>query len=88
METALLVTTLRNEADAWSKANGGAGDISSIMIQAADKIERLRAALKGCADDLEASVNAEYRGTLDYPSQRRKYDRDMGPVIRARHLLG
>ena len=36
---------------------------------------------------VEAIVNAEYRGTLDYPSQKRKYDRDMGPVLRARKLL-
>ena len=50
-------------------------------------VEQLRSALRACADDLEASVNAEYRGTLDYPSQKRKYDRDMEPVNRARNLL-
>lgn len=52
-----------------------------------DEIDRLRAALKECADDLEASVNAEYRDTLDYPSQKLKYDRDMQPVMSARKLL-
>jgi len=49
---------------------------------------KLRTALIDCANDLEASVDAEYRGTLDYPSQRRKYDRDMEPVKRAREALG
>lgn len=52
------------------------------------EIERLRAALTECADDLEASVKAEYQGTLDYPSQRRKFERDMEPVRKARALLG
>ena len=49
---------------------------------------------RDCADDLEASVNAEYRmfrfnegGTLNYPSQKRKYDQDMESVNRARNLL-
>jgi len=50
-------------------------------------VEQLRSALRDCADDLEASVNAEYRGTLNYPSQKRKYDQDMEPVNRARNLL-
>ena len=57
------------------------------LTAAIQRISALEAALKECADDLEASVNAEYRGTLDYPSQKRKYDRDMGPVLRARSLL-
>lgn len=47
----------------------------------------LRAALKDCADDLEASVKHEYDGVLDYPSMKLKFDRDMQPVLRARELL-
>ena len=43
--------------------------------------------LMDLADDLEASVNGEYQGTLDYPSQKRRYDRDMQPVQRARKFL-
>lgn len=51
------------------------------------EIERLRTLLKECADDLEAELNARYDKTLDYPSQRLKYDRDMTPVREARSAL-
>lgn len=54
----------------------------------AKEIERLREALKECADDLESLVKAEYAPMLDYPDKRRKYKRDLEPVIRARELLG
>ena len=52
-----------------------------------EEIERLRAALRECADDLEAYINAHYGKTLDWPSQQRRYDRDMIPVVEARKLL-
>jgi hypothetical protein len=49
---------------------------------------RLREALKACADDLEAEVCARYAGTQDlYPSERRRFDRDMEAVTAARQLL-
>jgi regulator of replication initiation timing len=51
------------------------------------QVEALSKALAECADDLEASVNAEYAGTLDYPSMMRKFERDMEPVVRARAAL-
>ena len=50
--------------------------------------KKLRAALRDCADDLAAELEARYHRTLDYPSQKRKYDRDMAPVLTARALLG
>ena len=62
-------------------------DLAKQSQEQQAEIERLRAALKECADDLEASVNAEYHGTLDYPSQRRKWERDLQPVAAARKLL-
>ena len=68
----------RAEATLLRKENG--------KLQA--EIERLRAALKECADDLEAELNGRYANTLDYPSQRIKYDRDMTSVRAARTLLG
>jgi|HubBroStandDraft_4_1064222.scaffolds.fasta_scaffold94879_3 hypothetical protein len=52
------------------------------------QIRELKDALIECANDLEASVKAEYEGTLDYPSQYRKFERDMEPVVKARRLLG
>lgn len=63
--------------------NSAAAEIERLTAE----VERLRAALKDCADDLEASVNAEYAGTRDYPSQESRYQRDMRPVYAARHLL-
>ena len=51
------------------------------------EIERLRAALRECANDLECELNGRYDQTLDYPSQRAKFDRDMQPVLAARKLL-
>ena len=84
--------------DFSDKLNEAAAEIECLrltveQLQSLDgrqqrKIERLRAALRACADDLEASVNAEYHGTLDYPSQKRKWERDLEPVKRARELLG
>jgi len=50
---------------------------------AADMVE----SLEQCAADLEASVNAEYAGTLDYPSQARKHERDLEPVRKARAAI-
>jgi hypothetical protein len=52
------------------------------------EIHRLRAALKACADDLEGEVCARYAGTQDlYPSERRRFERDMEAVTAARQLL-
>lgn len=48
----------------------------------AELVEALR-----CADDLAAMVEHHYDRTLDSPSQRRRYDRDMAPVLRARALI-
>ena len=51
-------------------------------------VAELRAALKACADDLEAEVCARYAGTQDlYPSERRRFERDMEAVTAARQLL-
>ena len=62
-------------------------DFEERAWRAEAKVKLLSVALKECADDLEASVNAEYHGTLDYPSQRRKWERDLQPVAAARKLL-
>lgn len=55
------------------------------------KQRQLRGMVAELADELEASVNAEYGGRLledMRPDERRRYDRDMEPVRRARELLG
>jgi hypothetical protein len=51
------------------------------------EIERLREALRECADELEVVVEDRYRNTKSYPSEKRKYDRDIAPVLKARDLL-
>lgn len=58
------------------------------LAEVGRELDKMREALKECADDLEASVNAEYAGMLDYPSMARKHARDMEPVKKARALLG
>lgn len=57
---------------------------SDLMHEAADEIEQMRAALKECADQLEKWVRANY---APVPSEKRRYDRYMAPVIKARKLL-
>ena len=50
-------------------------------------LKRLCVCLKECSDDLAAHIDYHYSRTLDYPSQKRRYDNDMQPVIEARKLL-
>lgn len=57
------------------------------MADCEPEIERLRAALKECADELAEYVEHHYAKTKDYPSEKRRYDRDIAPVIEARKLL-
>jgi len=58
------------------------------LKEAADEIEKLRAALKECADDLEEEINGKYRGSQNiYIHEMHRFDRDMAPVTNARKLL-
>ncbi len=54
------------------------------------RVEKLEAALRECADDLEAEVRATHGADHPdgiHPSQLYKYARDMQPVDRARALM-
>ena len=63
--------------------------IRSIARDATARMEMLEAALRECANDLEAYVKAQYpAGSFKYPSLARKYENDMEPVRRAREILG
>ena len=42
---------------------------------------RMAEALRECSDELEQVVEAHYERTKDYPSELRRYQRDMEPVI-------
>lgn len=48
----------------------------------------LYAALMECADDLEAEIEARYPPAIrEYPGEKRRYDRDIAVVHRARAAL-
>ena len=64
------------------------------LLKAANLISSMRAiiaekdaALKDCADDLEEEIRNRYANSLDYPSEKIKYERDMQTVYRARHAI-
>lgn len=61
---------------------------TDIVVRLHGKILALRAALKECADELEAEIEAHYKGLLVYPVMQRKRARDLEIIDRARKLLG
>lgn len=62
-------------------------DYESAFRAAVARISALEEALRECSEDLAVEIANYYKDTLDYPSQKRKYDRDMEPVLKARALL-
>jgi hypothetical protein len=67
--------------DSWYDS----GNVSGCPIC---RIAELEAALRDCADDLEAEVEAKYPvGSRVYPTMERRYNQDMEPVTTARRLL-
>ncbi len=72
----------------------GEGEHAEILMTIKTEIEslyalnaELLACLQECADELAAEVEYHYKGTKDYPSEQRRYERDMGPVVKARAAL-
>lgn len=52
------------------------------------EIEQLRALVNDLADDLEAELNGHYPPEIRaYPSEQRRYERDMANVYEARREL-
>jgi hypothetical protein len=78
---------LDEAADEIERLRADKAAISQTASDYLHEIEQLRAALKECADDLESELNGHYQGTLDYPSQQRRFERDMAPITAARKLL-
>jgi hypothetical protein len=70
---------------------GGDQDANAALIAAArNALPALLRAIKAgreCADDLESVLRARYEGTLDYPSQAQRFERDMEPVRALRAAL-
>lgn len=52
-----------------------------------ETVAKLREMVRELSDDLEAELNGRYEGTKDHPAMKRRYDRDLEPVLRARSLL-
>lgn len=51
------------------------------------EIERLRSFVTDLADEMEMELQARFAGTLDYPSQKRRYDCEMTTVHEARAFI-
>lgn len=78
------VRELRTDYDEACEA-----DDKAMRFMAAER-DRLREALRECADDLAAEVGGRYADlplAELRPDERRRYERDMVPVFRARALL-
>lgn len=71
-----------------AKVLDGLGGYARLMVESRDaEIVQLRTALKDCADELADQIEGHYAATKDHPAMKRRYDRDMQPVIAARKLL-
>jgi hypothetical protein len=60
---------------------------AEIIMENVSIITNLRKLVKDLADDLEAEVENHYKDTKDYPSEMRRYERDMATVWKAREAL-
>lgn len=46
-----------------------------------DDLEKILGIWKECAEDLKASVDAEYASQMDYPSGQRRHKRDVEAAV-------
>jgi hypothetical protein len=78
--------------DSWKRAayGGGlewAGTAAATLRALSAERDAAHALLREAADDLRASVNAEYEGTEAYPAMARKKERDLDLVRRIEAVL-
>lgn len=77
-----IVDRLRATQDDWPAC------LVVLEQEAADEIERLRAALARLIGAYEEYVRQQYpAGSFKYPAVKRQHDVDMAPVVRARLAL-
>jgi hypothetical protein len=55
-----------------------------LVVLTIGEATRIANALFAVADDLESEVEIRFKGTLNYPSRRRRYESDMEVVLEAR----
>lgn len=79
------VERLTKEARMWKDCYDAEGE--DLAAQRAE-IERLKALVKTLAHQLEEELRGHYNPTMDYPSERRRFERDMANVYEARKALG
>ena len=60
---------------------------AALALPPDNRVERLCEALSEVSDDCAAWVGSAYLNHESYPMETRRYNRDMGPVNRARALL-
>lgn len=57
-------------------------------VKAEARVKELEGLLKDCADGLSEYVETYYFYRKQYPSELRRYERDIEPVVKARAALG
>lgn len=75
---------------ALTKAAGSAIEADArLIVQAVNSHKELVEALEECVHELEGEIEGNYPAETrkQYPSQQRRYDRDMSTVLRARAAL-
>ena len=58
-----------------------------VALQDLDEVERLRALVRELSDDLAVELDARYEGTLHHHVMKRRRERDMNVIHRARAVL-
>jgi hypothetical protein len=71
----------------WRDAKNLRREVRQLAGDAVAEIDKLRAALKDCSDELAEFIEHHYAKTKDHPAMKRRYDRDMTTVLAARALL-
>lgn len=79
------ISNLANQPRAYALKNA---KVLATITSLQGELQRTRDALKECSDDLAQRIEVAYAMTMDtYPSEKRHYDEDMEPVLKARALI-
>ena len=59
----------------------------TVIERLVGMVDNLQTVLKDCSEELADQIEGHYAATKEHPAMKRRYDRDMQPVIRARNLI-